>query len=421
VATAEQIRKVASIIAADSGRRYVVVSAPGKRFREDKKVTDLLYGWHRSEEGSEAAKEHGDLIRERFESIGRELGIEGVSAWIDEVAASQASETEDWMASRGEYLSARLIAAFLNFEFVDTADLIKFTPEGRLDPSTYEILGERLKSTPRAVLPGFYGSGPDGKIRTFSRGGSDITGAVVARAVNAALYENWTDVDGLLMADPGIVEAPRTIREVTYRELRELAYMGATVLHDEAIFPVRETGIPIQIRNTNRPEAPGTRISATRESSDIAVVGVAGRKGFTTIQIEKAMMNQEVGFGRRLLQVIEEHKISFEHAPSGIDSMSVIVSDEEIRGLREDLTNELQYALSPDRIEVIGSLALIATVGEGMIHTVGIAGRVFGALAAAGVNVRMINQGASELSIIVGVQDSDFRTAINAIYEAFVS
>jgi aspartate kinase len=303
---------------------------------------------------------------------------------------------------------------------VDAADCIRFTEAGRLDPVTYERTAEALRGEGLFVVPGFYGTDAQGQIRTFSRGGSDITGAIVARAVGAAAYENWTDVDGLLMADPRLIPNPRPIREVTYQELRELAYMGASVLHDEAVFPVREANIPIHICNTNAPEQPGTWIRPTRPPSELPIVGVAGGPGFTTIQIEKSLMNQERGFGRRVLEVLENHGISYEHAPSSIDTMSVIIRDDQIAHCKETVLEELQRVLQADRVEAGSGLALIATVGQGMSHRVGIAGKLFGALAAAGVNVRMINQGSSEISIIVGVDQADCQTAIRAIYQAFV-
>ncbi len=437
LAGAAQIKRVASIVRADPRRRVIVVSAPGKRSASDKKVTDLLYLCHHTlREGLSAASIFA-LIRERYVEMAQDLGIEGMPGWLDEVeagmvAGAKREDSADWLASRGEYLQARLVACYLGARFVDAADLIRFTEDGWLDPSSYEtiartlgptIASNRLSETaPESlvVVPGFYGRDANGRIKTFSRGGSDVTGAIVARAVGAAAYENWTDVDGLMMADPRLIPNARPIREVTYRELRELSYMGASVLHEEAVFPVREAGIPIHIRNTNAPELPGTWIRSTRPNAELPVVGIAGRKGFSTIQIEKSLMNQERGFGRRALQILESHGISFEHTPTSIDSMSVIMHEEELRERRVAVVDEIQRVLQPDRLEILDGMALIATVGQGMSHTIGIAARLFGALGNAGINIRMIDQGASEINIITGVMNEDYEAAIRAIYDTFV-
>ena len=422
LADADQIRRVESIMRADTQRRYIVVSAPGKRHADDKKITDMLYQSHHAVTQGREATAMFAPIRNRYEAIGSALGVAGkdVTDWLDEVETQlQQGQTTDWTASRGEYLNGRLIAAYLGARFVDAADCIRFGPEGRLDPQTYQHTRDALAGGDLCVIPGFYGTDAEGQIKTFSRGGSDVTGAIVARAVNARAYENWTDVDGLRMADPRLIENPRAIREVTYQELRELAYMGASVLHDEAIFPVREASIPIHIRNTNSPEMPGTWIRATRQNTDQAVVGIAGRKGFTAIQVEKSLMNQELGFGRRMLQVLEDHGISYEHAPSSIDSMSVIVRDEELAHCMQDVIADMERILKPDRMEVLRGLSLLATVGQGMSHRTGVARTLMSALADAKVNIRMINQGASEINIIVGVSDADFETALRAIYNAF--
>lgn len=421
VAGSEQIRQVAAIVHADPRRRFIVVSAPGRRTPEDPKVTDLLYAWHDAVRSAHDTAHAFAPIRQRFEAIASELDITGADEALDAVEKQGAQGgTRDWVASRGEYLSARLIAEALQARFVDAADFIRFTPQGRLDPETYRLGAETLQGEGLFVIPGFYGRDSEGQIKTFSRGGSDVTGAIVARAVHASAYENWTDVDGLMMADPRIVDAPRSIREVTYQELRELAYMGASVLHDEAIFPVREASIPIHIRDTKAPHLPGTWIRASRPNSELPVVGIAGRPGFSAIQIDKALMNQELGFGRRFLEVLEQHGISYEHAPSSIDSMSVILEDQEWAGRETLVLNDLKQALQPDRMDVLTHLALIATVGQGMSHRVGIASRVLRAVADAGVNILMINQGASEINIILGVAEADYKTAINAIYRALV-
>ena len=423
LADADQIRRVETIIRAQTERRYIVVSAPGKRYKADKKITDMLYQCHHAFAQGQEVGEIFSLIRGRYTEIARGLGVSiaDTTAWLDEVETQlRAGQTTDWVASRGEYLNARLIAAYLGARFVDAVDCIVFAPEGRLDPATYARTRDALTGAELYVIPGFYGQDAQGNIKTFSRGGSDVTGAIVARAVGASAYENWTDVDGLRMVDPRLVPMAPPIREVTYQELRELAYMGASVLHDEAIFPVREAGIPIHIRDTNNPGLPGTWIRAARDNDDAAVVGIAGRQGFTIIQVEKSLMNQELGFGRRMLQVLEEHGVSYEHAPTSIDSMSVIVRDEEVKDCMPAILAQMQQVLQPDRLEVLPGLALIATVGQGMSRRVGVAGRLIGALANAHINIRMINQGASEINIIVGVKNDDFEAAMQAVYHAFV-
>jgi aspartate kinase len=322
------------------------------------------------------------------------------------------------MASRGEYLNGRLIAELLGATFVDPAECIKFNHDGALDTDSYELLGERLKGPGLFVIHGFYGSTPEGRVKTFSRGGSDVTGSIVARASGSSLYENWTDVSGFRMADPRIVPNAKRIDEITYPELRELSYMGANVLHDEAIFPVRRKGIPINIRNTNDPDNPGTMIVKSRDSSQ-PVVGIAGVKGFTMINIEKALMNKERGFGRRVLSVLEEQGMSFEHMPTGIDTISLIVRDSELGTRSSAILKGIERACEPDRVVLSPGLALIATVGQGMNHHIGVAGRLCTALAESGVNLRVINQGSSEMNIIIGVDDGDLEKAVCAIHDAF--
>ena len=424
VADAGQIRKIAAIVRADPRRRIVVVSAPGKRSSQDKKITDLLYLCHSlGEQGLDSGAPFA-VIKERYLGIASDLGVEGAWEWLRDVQQQVASgAARDWVASRGEYLSARIIAAFLDAEFVDAPEGIRFGEDGRFHASeSYARLHERLAQVPAdkiAVLPGFYGQDTQGRIKTFSRGGSDVTGAIVARAVHAGLYENWTDVSGMLMADPRLVEGPTPIEEITYREQRELSYMGASVLHDEAVFPVREAGIPIHIRNTNRPDDPGTRIVTERDARDTPIIGIAGRTGFATIFTEKALMNQERGYGRRVLEVLEAHGISYEHSPTSIDTLSVIVADEELGGQEARVVAEIRRAVQPDRIEVQRDIAMIAVVGQGMVHRVGVAARIFTALANAGINIRLINQGSSELNIIIGIAASDYPRAVRTIYAAF--
>lgn len=420
LADAANLRQVAAIVRANPERRFVVPSAPGKRHANDRKITDLLYAWHGiAAQGLDAAEPQA-IIAARFRELAQELGVDfDIEPLLAEVAAEAPKhETADYLASRGEYLNGRLLAAFLGATFVDPADCIKFNAAGDLDPMTYTLLGERLAGPGLFVVPGFYGALPNGDIKTFSRGGSDITGAIVARASGSVLYENWTDVSGFRMTDPRIVPDAKGIDEITYQELRELAYMGATVLHDEAIFPVREPGIPINIRNTREPEHPGTRIVPTRTSSS-PVCGVAGRGGFSMINIEKPSMNKERGFGLKVLSTLDEFEVGWEHMPTGIDTLSVIVRDEELKKLGEKLVAALRQRLDTPEVSLTSGIAMIATVGHGMNHHVGIAARLTGAIARAGVNLRVIDQGSSEMNIIVGVDEADLAAAVRAIYEEF--
>ena len=420
---AARFQNVASILRADSSRRYVIPSAPGKRFDDDDKVTDLLYRCHALAAGGEDFDEPFGRIAERFAGIAQALSLpDGWQAELDAVRQRiPMEETPDYTASRGEYLCGRLLAAYLGWDFIDAADVIFFDENGRLDAEkTNAVCAQTLAEHEFAVIPGFYGSMPDGRIHTFSRGGSDVSGAIVARAVLASLYENWTDVPGFLMADPRIVENPRLISSLTYRELRELSYMGASVLHEDAVFPVRKAGIPVNIRSTVHPEHPGTRIVPRADTVDATITGIAGHKGFSVITVEKAMMNAEVGFGRRVLQAVEEQGICFEHMPSGIDTLCVVLDQKQLAGRQEQLVRRIVELTEPDSVEVHENLALIATVGRGMVRQRGTSARLFGALMHAGVNVRMIDQGSSELNIIVGVDTADFETAVRAIYRAVV-
>ena len=422
LADAEQIRKVADIIHADDGRRFVVPSAPGKRFDGDTKITDLLYLCHTHITQGVPFDDVYNIICKRYLDIARELGIVlNLSPYLKEIRENiTQGASADYIASRGEYLNGLIMADLLNFPFVDPADFISFDAQGQFDGErTHNLLGAELRKLGRAVVPGFYGALPDGSIKTFSRGGSDITGAIVARAADVSLYENWTDVSGFLMTDPRIVENPKPIERITYRELRELSYMGATVLHEDAIFPVRQAGIPIAIKNTNRPQDSGTLIVNGYDAPPAPVTGIAGRKGFTVIQVEKAMMNQELGFGRRLLGVLEDNHVSFEHMPSGIDTLSVVISDQQLDNKLETLLAGIRNRCAPDHMDVHRDMALIATVGTGMSKRLGVSATLFGALYQAGVNVRMIDQGSSEMNIIVGVDIGDFDRALNAIYQAF--
>mgnify|MGYP000602190157 FL=1 len=421
LASAEQFKKVGAIIRSDAGRRFVVPSAPGKRFDKDTKVTDMLYACYAlAAEGKDFGRELRQIEQRYQEIIELKLSLEKEFSLIRENFAGKAGK--DYAASRGEYLNGIVMANYLGYEFVDAAEVIVFCEDGSFDmDKTTEVLGERLKDMKNAVIPGFYGALPDGHVITFSRGGSDITGSLVAAAIHADIYENWTDVSGFLVTDPRIVVNPEVIETITYRELRELSYMGATVLHEEAIFPVRKEGIPINIRNTNAPEDKGTLIvESTCRKPKYTITGIAGKKGFAALNIEKDMMNSEVGFGRKVLEVFEKNGISFEHMPSGIDTMTVFVHQSEFEEKEQKVLAGIHRAVSPDSIELESDLALIAVVGRGMRSNRGTAGRIFSALSHANVNVKMIDQGSSELNIIIGVKNEDFEPAIQAIYNIFV-
>ena len=424
LANAEQFQKVGDIIRSDESRRYVVPSAPGKRFDEDIKVTDMLYGCYDAASKGEDITEKINAIKARYyeiiKGLGLSLSLEEEFKKIDEDFRAQAGI--QYAASRGEFLNGKIMAAYLGYDFVDAASVIRFDKAGNLEAEeTNKLLSKKLSKSQHAVIPGFYGAEDGGKVRTFSRGGSDVTGSLVAKAIMADLYENWTDVSGFLVTDPRIVENPAVIETITYRELRELSYMGATVLHEEAIFPVRKEGIPINIRNTNHPEDKGTFIvESTCRKPKYTITGIAGKKGFCSINIEKSMMNSEIGFGRKVLQVFEDQGISFEHIPSGIDTLTVYVHQDEFEEKEQQVIAGIHRAVSPDFVEMESDLALIAVVGRGMKSTRGTAGRIFSALAHANVNVKMIDQGSSELNIIIGVENRDFEAAIKAIYDIFV-
>lgn len=425
LASAEQFKKVSKIILAEEARRYVVPSAPGKRFSNDIKVTDMLYECYALAEAQKPFDKELDRIKARYNEIIQglelELSLDGEFETIKAEFSKKAGT--DYAASRGEYLNGIIMAAYLGYEFIDSAEVIRFKEDGTLDEgATQSLLSARLEATEKGVIPGFYGAKADGCVKTFSRGGSDVTGSLVAKACHADVYENWTDVSGFMVADPRIIENPAVIDTITYRELRELAYMGATVLHEDAIFPVRKEGIPINIRNTNAPDDRGTYIvESTCKKSDFIITGIAGKKGFASINIEKDMMNSEIGFGRRVLSVFEENEISFEHMPSGIDTLTVLVHQPEFEKKEQKILGGIHRLCQPDHVELETDLALIAVVGRGMRSTRGTAGRIFSALAHARVNVKMIDQGSSELNIIIGVSNDDFEAAIQAIYHIFVT
>lgn len=428
VADGIQLTKTKQIITQDPDRRYIVVSAPGKRYESDNKITDILYLCKTHIEHNLPYDQLFQVVADRFMAVQINLGIKvDLFRYFDEIRENlKQNPSADYIASRGEYLNAVLVAAFLGYDFVDTKDLIKFDAKGKLMmPETDEAIRAELAKHERAVLPGFYGSLPDGSVKTFSRGGSDITGALVARAMAADVYENWTDVSGFLMADPRIVKNPEQIRKISYKELRELSYMGASVLHEDAIYPARMANVPINIRNTNAPEDPGTMITSEAEAygdgdAGRIITGIAGSKDFTVVALYKNMMSSERGFVRRILGILDDYDINFEHLPSGIDTVSVVMSNQSINGRLDEVLDEFRTRLRPDSIDVFENMALIATVGHGMSFRPGVSARLFTALANAGVNIRMIDQGSSEMNIIVGVENKDFETAIRAIYQSFV-
>ncbi|MDP4119045.1 MAG: aspartate kinase [Bacillota bacterium] len=424
LANAKQFEKVAAIIKAEESRKYVVASAPGKRFSDDIKVTDMFYKCFELAVAKKSIDETFANIIDRYNEIISDLNIDfSLDEEFEKIKMAVLHRaSRDYVASRGEYLNSMILAAYIGYDFVDAENCIFFDEKGMLDiEKTNKVLSETLIQHSRAVIPGFYGCNEDGTIKTFSRGGSDITGSIVARAIQADIYENWTDVSGMLMADPRIVENPKVISTITYNELRELAYMGATVMHEDAIFPVKISNIPINIRNTNAPEDAGTMIVPSTDMLGANVItGIAGKKGFSIINIEKDMMNSEIGFGRRVLEVLENHKVCFEHLPSSIDTMSVVIGTCELRSTKYEMVAEIAKVVDADRVTVEDGIALIAVVGRGMVKAKGTASRVFEAIANNGINIKMIDQGSSERNIIVGVEENDYAGALRAIYNEFV-
>lgn len=423
VADAIQINKIKNIVDNDNERRYIVVSAPGKRFENDSKITDLLYSCMMHKEHNLPFDHLFQVIWDRFKALAMSLNVvENIDNEFQVIRDNiNKGTTRDYLASRGEYLNGKIIAKFLGIEFIDAAEVIKFDQRGKfLVEETNSTLKERLKNLDKALIPGFYGAKPDGSIKTFSRGGSDITGALVARAVSADIYENWTDVSGFLMADPRVVDNPEPIEAISYSELRELAYMGASVLHEDAIYPAKIANIPINIRNTNAPEDRGTIIGDNiKKSKDRIVTGIAGNKDFTVLALYKNRLSQERGFIRRMAGILEDMDIPLEHMPSGIDTVSIVMHTENIDGRIEELVERVENELKVDKVEVIDNMALIATVGNGMSSRLGVSAKLFTALAKAGINIRMIDQGSSEINIITGVENRDFENAIKAIYDVF--
>lgn len=415
-------KKVKKIIESNSNRKFVIPSAPGKRFSKDFKITDLLYLCHAHVNSSIPLDDVFQLISDRYNSIVSELNLKlNLDYYLNIIKTDiENGASEDYTASRGEYLNGIILANYLDIDFIDAKDVIKFNKFGSLNiDETYSSLKDKLSKHKHAVIPGFYGSDENGEIVTFSRGGSDITGALVSASINAKLYENWTDVSGFLMADPRIVNNPKKIKTITYGELRELSYMGASVLHEEAVFPVKNSGIPINIRNTNEPENEGTLIVKNETKHENTITGIAGKQNFTVLSIEKSMMNSELGFCRKILTVLEQHGVSFENMPSGIDSVSVVISDSNLKNKTEIIVEEIKRCCNPDSVVVYPNMALIATVGNGMAYSKGVAAKIFTALAEANINIRMIDQGSSEINVLVGIENDDFEKGINAIYNAF--
>ncbi|WP_299995127.1 aspartate kinase [uncultured Clostridium sp.] len=422
LADSAHFKKVKKIIENNSKRKFVIPSAPGKRFSKDFKITDLLYLCHAHVNSSIPLDDVFQLISDRYNSIVSELNLNlNLDYYLNIIKTDiENGASEDYTASRGEYLNGIILANYLDIDFIDAKDVIKFNKFGSLNINeTYSLLKDKLSQHKCAVIPGFYGSDENGEIVTFSRGGSDITGALVAASINAKLYENWTDVSGFLMADPRIVNNPKKIKTITYGELRELSYMGASVLHEEAVFPVKNSGIPINIRNTNEPENEGTLIVKNETKHENTITGIAGKQNFTVLSIEKSMMNSELGFCRKILTVLEQHGVSFENMPSGIDSVSVVISDSNLKNKTEIIVEEIKRCCNPDSVVVYPNMALIATVGNGMAYSKGVAAKIFTALAEANINIRMIDQGSSEINVLVGIENDDFEKGINAIYNAF--
>lgn len=429
MADAKAMESAKNIIQADPARKFIVVSAPGKRFKSDIKVTDLLYACYDEVLQKGNCKQAFLPVRERFKEIVNDLKLDlDIDSVLDETekGINENSETADFAASRGEYLSARVMAAYLGFPFMDAAEIIRFDSQGRFNESySDDKMKTKLAVLDCAVIPGFYGKNSSGKIKTFSRGGSDVTGSIVASGVEADLYENWTDVSGFMVCDPRIVENAKVIKYVTYRELRELSYMGASVLHAEAIFPVMKKRISINIKNTFNPEDTGTMIVPTEKYNNIdncTITGIAGKKNFTVIYIEKSMMNAEIGFIRKVLSIVEHHGICVEHLPSGVDTLSVVIASENLKnGILSDIVNEIRETVSPDYVHVTENVSLVATVGHGMTRKAGTAARIFSAIAKENINIVMIDQGSSELNIIVGVANVDYEKCIKTIYNEFMT
>ena len=427
MADANAMLKVKQIIESDKTRKFIVVSAPGKRNKADIKITDVLYSCYDELLKTGSCEKNFSIIRERFVKIVEDLKLNlDINAVLDQTEKEICeSKSADFAASRGEYLSAIVMSSLLGYDFIDAASMIRFDSDGNLNEDyTNDKVKSKIKGHDNAVVPGFYGKDSSGNVKTFSRGGSDITGSIIARGVKADLYENWTDVSGFLVCDPRIVPEAKVIKQLTYKELRELSYMGASVLHSEAIFPVMRERIPINIKNTFKPEDAGTMIVPSEmynPADDSVITGIAGKKNFTVIFIEKSLMNSEVGFIRKVLSVVEHFGICVEHVPSGIDTLSVVIESGQLEnGVLSDIVSEIRESVNPDYVHVIENISLIATVGHGMARRSGTAAKIFTALAEKGINIRMIDQGSSELNIIIGVANSDYENCIATIYNTFI-
>ena len=428
LASAEQFTKVGDIIRSDESRKYVVPSAPGKRNSKDTKVTDMLYACYDLAENDQDFKVMLRKIKDRYDSIINGLHLKLALDEEFKIIAEnfKAKAGADYAASRGEYLNGIIMANYLGYEFIDSATVIFFDENGNFDAEkTDKVLSKKLEQTEKAVIPGFYGAGPDGKVVTFSRGGSDITGSIVAKAVHADIYENWTDVSGILMADPRIVENPRPIERITYNELRELSYMGAQVLHEASVFPVRQADIPLNIRNTNDPGHPGTLIREHFEDElesekNRFITGIAGRRNFSIITMAKNGLSSSIGSLRRVLEVFERHNLNVEYTPSGIDSVSLVVQSGKAASCLYSILGELQKEFRPDKLQVAENISIVAAVGRKMAFRPGISGKIFAALGENGISIRMISQGPEELNIIVGVDNADFEKTVRVLYESFV-
>ena len=426
LASAEVFKKVKDIVTADKERHIVVVSAPGKRFKEDDKVTDLLYICHAHLKYNASCKDIFERIKERYRAIYTGCGLsQDIEAEFNAIEEKLTKKTSvDYIVSRGEYLNARLMAEYLGYTFVDSANWLFFNYDGKVDyERSYYALRTIVEHHPRVVIPGFYGTTPDGAIHTFSRGGSDVTGAIAAAAVEAECYENFTDVSGVMMADPRIVDSPKSIARITYDELRELSHMGAEVLHEETVFPVRQKNIPLYIKNTNDPAADGTLIMESFDegvcAKDHFVTGVSGKKNYTIITISKTLMNAELGYIRRALEIFEQYKLPIEHLPTGVDCFSVVLPSAPLEHKLHNLVTEITARLSPDSVKVTPDTSLIAVVGRRMALNPGVSGKIFAALGENNINVRLIEQGADEINIMIGVADSDFNRAIQVLYDSF--
>ncbi len=424
LASGETFNKVKKIIEADNSRRIVVVSAPGKRFSGDTKVTDLLYICHAHIKYNAPFDDVISKIEDRYREIHASCGLtQDIETEFLKIRSTLSKKTSvDYIVSRGEYLNAKLMAEYLGYTFVDSAEWLVFNYNGKVDfDKSYDNLSKIMETYPKVVLPGFYGATPDGNIKTFSRGGSDITGAIAAAAMNVDMYENWTDVSGIMTADPRIVENPRPIENVTFAELRELSYMGAEVLHEETVFPVRQKNIPLFIKNTNDMNARGTLIMESFDEDEENknkhfITGISGKKNYSIITIAKNRMNEEIGYVRKALEVFENFQIPIEHIPSSIDSFSVVVASNHIEGIMHELISALNDRLKPDSINIANEISLIAIVGRKLACNIGIAGKIFTALGENDINIRMIEQGADEINIIIGVDDINFKKTIKVLY-----